>query len=215
MTSSLTQSVSNASRARRAVRTASRAVKQPAVLGRSCTPAASSTSTNEPRALGSMRRSAAVTSSPPLPWMAAASASSERKPPVPSSRREVSSRPPMVKVSCSVTATASASLYRAQDLDPRAVAQLAPLPLAARYDLGVDRHGDAALPALERERGQRALDRGARLELPRLAVDEDVHAATPEKRAGSHAAAHSGRPSPASTATTACAVTSASRIPLR
>src|SRR4051795_1670439 len=185
MTSSLTQSVSNASRARRAVRTASRAVKQPAVLGRSCTPAASSTSTSEPRAPGSMRRSATVTSSEPLASMAAASVSSERKPPVPSRSREVSSRPPMVKVSPWTIAT-SAPLDRAQDLDPRALAQLARGPLAARHHLGVDGHRHAALAALERERGERGLHGGARLELLRLAVDEDVHVSTSEKRAGSH-----------------------------
>src|SRR5215213_4667028 len=131
-----------------------------------------------------MRRSATVTSSAPLASIAAGSASSERKPPVPSSRRELSSRPPTVKVS-SVTASAgaspprmaaamsratSASLDRAQDLDPRAVAELARGPLAARHHLGVDRHGHAALPRGELEGGEGGLHGRARLELGRLAV---------------------------------------------
>jgi len=50
----LTQSVSNASRASFAVVTASRAVKQPAVLGRRKQPASLSTSTIDPRAEGSL-----------------------------------------------------------------------------------------------------------------------------------------------------------------
>jgi hypothetical protein len=60
ITSSLTQSLSSASRASRAVVTASRAVKQPAVLGRTKQPASSSTSRIEPWALGSTRRIATV-----------------------------------------------------------------------------------------------------------------------------------------------------------
>jgi hypothetical protein len=65
MTSSLTHGVSNASRARRAVSTASRAVRQPAVLGSSRTPHRCSSSTNDPVAEASTRRRATVTSSVP------------------------------------------------------------------------------------------------------------------------------------------------------
>ena len=65
ITSSFTQSVSSASRASFAVVTASRAVKQPAVFGNTSSPASSSTSTIDPRALGSTRRMATVASSAP------------------------------------------------------------------------------------------------------------------------------------------------------
>ena len=55
----------------------------------------------------------------------------------------MSSRPAIVNVSWSVTATSS-SLDRAQDLDPRALAKLVRAPLAARDHLGVDGDRDAA-----------------------------------------------------------------------
>ena len=160
-----------------------------------------------------MRRSATVTSSVPLASIAAAIVSSERKPPVPSSSREVSSRSPIVKVSSCVTAT-SQPPWIARRTSTRAPSlSSCARPLAARDDLGVDGHGDAAVGQLERR--EHGLDRRAAVELGRLAVDEHVHAATSAKRAGSQGAAHSGRPSPASTETTASAVTSASRMPLR
>src|SRR3954454_21007204 len=86
-------------------------------------------------------------------------------------------------------------------------------PLAARHDLGVDRDRDAAVGDLEdREHG---FDGGAGSELGRLAVDDHVHATTSAKRAGSQTAAHSGSGLPVRSFATACAVTSASRIPLR
>src|SRR5688500_12263170 len=174
MTSSLTQSVSKASRASLAVRTASRAVKQPAVFGSSLTPARSSTSTIEPREDGSMRRSATVTSSEPETSSAAASASSERKPPVPSSSRERSSVPAMVRTSVLVSVTAiSASLDRAQDLHPRPLVQLRRIPLASRDDLGVDGDRDAAPRGRQGERIERGLDRRAVGELGGLAVEQD------------------------------------------
>ena len=62
MTSSLTQSVAKASRASLAVRTASAAVKQPAVLGRIRIPSPSRRSTSECRVAGSTRRTATVAS---------------------------------------------------------------------------------------------------------------------------------------------------------
>src|SRR5690242_308585 len=196
MTSSLTQSVSNASRASLAVSTASRAVKQPAVFGSSETPAVSSTSTIEPRCDGSMRRSATVTSSVALASIAAASASSDRNPPVPSSRREPSSRPPMTRgsgaaagVACGARSVVdmvdSASLDRAQDLDPCALLQLVCGPLASRDDLGVDRDGDAPARGGDLQLVQRGLDGRAVGELGLGAVDEDPHGATATKRAGS------------------------------
>src|SRR5262245_25437624 len=211
MTSSLTQSVSNASRASLAVRTASRAVKQPAVLGSSWTPAASRTSTIEPRCDGSIRRRATVTSSEPLAASAADSASSERNPPVPSSSRECSVLPAMVRTSVSVTAI-SASLDRAQDLHPRPFVQLRPGPLAARDDFGVDRDGDAAAGGGQVEHVERGRDRRALVQLGGLAVEDDVHASTSAKRSGSAGAAQLGKVSPASAAATRSAVTGVSRM---
>ena len=102
MTSSLIQSVSNASRASFAVRTASRAVKQPAVFGRTWTPASSSTPTSEPWAVGSIRRSATVTISVRLASIASARVSSRVKPPVPSTSREENARPAMTSGVCEV-----------------------------------------------------------------------------------------------------------------
>src|SRR3954447_16959138 len=160
-TSSLTQSVSNASRASFAVSTASRAVKQPAVVGSSCTPARSSTSTIEPRDDGSIRRRATVTSSEPEASIAAARASRDRNPPVPSSSRERSVRPPIERTSVSVAAI-SAPLDRAQDLHPRPFVQLRPRPLAARDHLGVDRDRDAPAGAGRRARGGGGGGGGAR-----------------------------------------------------
>ena len=96
MTSSLTQSVWSASRASCAVRTASRAVKQPAVFGSTSTPLAAMTSSTEPWAAASMRRIATVTSSVREASIASPSVCMRVKPPVPSSRRECSSRPAMI-----------------------------------------------------------------------------------------------------------------------
>ena len=60
ITSSLTQSVPNASRASLAVSTASEAVAQPAVLGRTRTPSSSSSDSSEPLPDASTRRTATV-----------------------------------------------------------------------------------------------------------------------------------------------------------
>src|SRR4051812_21091495 len=213
-TSSLTQSVSNASRASLAVSTASRAVKQPAVFGSSFTPARSSTSTIEPRADGSIRRRATVTSSEPEDSIAAARPSNDRNPPVPSSSRDRSVRPPMERTSVSVAAI-SASLDRAQDLHPRPFVQQRLTPLAAGNHLGVDRHRHAAPGRRQVERRDRRGDRGAVLQHGVVAVQDDLHAGTPANRSGSDAPAHDGSGSPASTPATTSAVTGVSRIPLR
>src|SRR3954468_6325014 len=155
ITSSLTQSVPNASRASFAVTTASRAVKQPAVFGNSSTPHSSRTSVSEPRACGSIRRSAIVTSSAPVARIASASVSRRLNPPVPRMSRERSVRPPTsngVSVTgiCSVL-TGSASLHGGQRLDALALVDAARGPLGARDDLAVDRDGDAAGARLDAE----------------------------------------------------------------
>ena len=185
------------------------------MFGSSWTPAASSTSTIEPRWAGSMRRSATVTSSEPDAASAADSASSERNPPVPSSSRERSVLPAMVRMSVSVAAI-SASLDRAQDLHPRPFMQLGVGPLPARDDLGVDGDGDAAARAGQVERLERGLDGRAVAQLgaPRRSATTFMRA--PSRTAsGSAGAAHSGIGSPFSAAATRSAVTGVSRIPLR
>ena len=93
ITSSFTQSVSNASRAMRAVSTASCAVKHPAVFGNRKSPARSSISTSDPGAATSTRRSATVTISAPDAAIARSITSRLRKPPVPTIRRELQRRP--------------------------------------------------------------------------------------------------------------------------
>ena len=89
MTSSLIQSVSKASRASLAVRTASRAVKQPAVLGSRRHPTRRSTSRIEPLACGLVRRRATVVISVPDATRACSSTSRLAAPPVPMTSREV------------------------------------------------------------------------------------------------------------------------------
>ncbi len=96
-TSSLIQSVPSASRASRAVRTASPAVKQPAVLGRTEMPSLVSTDRTEPWTVGSSRRIATVVSSVPDATRARSRTSRLGAPPVPMIRREVKVRPPRVK----------------------------------------------------------------------------------------------------------------------
>src|SRR3954452_14701558 len=216
MTPGLTQSLSHASRASLAVTTASRAVKQPAVFGSSSTPHSSRTSVSEPRACGSIRRSAIVTSSARVARIASASVSRRLKPPVPRMRRERSVRPPTcsgVSVTgiCSVLTGRSASLHGGQRLDARPLDDAALGPLGARNDLAVDRDRDAAGALLDAEVDEQLGDGGAGA-LARLAVDED-HAATPAKRTGENAG--SGSPPPHSTSETSPAVTGVSSAPLR
>ena len=93
MTSSLTQLVPSASRARRATLTASAAVKQPAVFGSTPIPAPASTSSTDPAAAGSTRRIATVVSSVPDATRARRSTSRLGAPPVPMISRDLKVRP--------------------------------------------------------------------------------------------------------------------------
>src|SRR4051812_27966341 len=123
---------------------ASLAVKQPAVFGSSVQPASFSTSTIEPRALGSTRRSASVARSAPDARTASPITSRLRKPPVPMIRREENSRPAMVNVSRAPSAT----LHRLHDLYARAFAERHVVPVAPRDHLAIE--GDSNAPALAR-----------------------------------------------------------------
>src|SRR3954451_23171216 len=218
MTSSLTHSVANASRASFAVVTASRAVKQPAVFGSRRTPWASRTSMIEPRASGATRRSATVTSSLPLAAMASPSTSRLVKPPVPSSRRD--------EKRTSAICIGSASLNGGEDLDPGTVVDLGALPLGAGDDLGVDGHGDAPAAGGEVEGVEQGGDGGAGLQVAGLAVDDDAHEALGVRRwalgrralsnrSAAKGSTSAGGSSPLSTAAIASAVMGASRMPLR
>ncbi len=101
-TSSLIQSVPSASRASRAVRTASPAVKQPAVLGRTRMPSRSRTERTEPCTVGSRRRMATVVSSVPLATRERSRTSRLGAPPVPMIRREENSVPPRTNTSSDI-----------------------------------------------------------------------------------------------------------------
>src|SRR5215208_1889944 len=166
ITSSFTQSVSSASRASLAVVTASRAVKQPAVFGSTSSPASSSTSTIEPRALGSTRRIATVANSAPDSRAASAISWRLRKPPVPRIRRDSSGRP---AISNTLT------LLPAPRAGPRA-----PGPRAAR-SWSTRR---AAPPHRRAPRPRRARPWGRRQAAPRP---------QPWPRPGAHAAPRSAR----------------------
>ena len=144
ITSSLTQSVSNASRASCAVRTASRAVKQPAVFGSSRTPARVE-HVDERAARGRVdaaqrdghQLGAARLDRRGHRLERAEAAGAEDQP-------RVSSRPPIVSLSRrSVSATVIPPGPRAGPRPARPRRARAG-PLAARDDLGVDGHGHAA-----------------------------------------------------------------------
>src|SRR5437763_17121048 len=98
-------------------------------------PACSSTSTTDPRAAGSTRRSASVATSAPDSATAAAICSRLRKPPVPMIRREPNGR-------AAIVSGPSATLHRLHDLDALALAQLDAVPGAAGHHLAVHGHGD-------------------------------------------------------------------------
>ena len=197
---------------------ASRAVKQPAVFGSSSTPQSSITSTSEPRAPASMRRSATVTIAVPLTRIASASVSSRVKPPVPRISRDGSSRPAIVSacaepvVALPFPPIASASLHRGQRLDARAGRHGAGVPLGARDDLAVDRHGDAARARLDAELGEQLADG------PPVAASSSRPLTRSRRAPPRSASAANGagtRSSPASSAASRSPVTGASRIPLR
>jgi hypothetical protein len=103
ITSSFTQSVSSASRPSCAVSTASRAVKHPAVFGRTCTPARFNTSITEPSACASTRRIATVVSSVPDAISARSRTSRLGAPPVPMMSREENARPAITSGSSTVS----------------------------------------------------------------------------------------------------------------
>src|SRR3954451_20523821 len=196
ITSSLTQSLPSASRASWAVVTASRAVKQPAVLGSTKQPASSRTWRIEPRALGSTRRIATVAIWAPEASTACAISSRLRKPPVPRTSRESKLRSP-------ISSATSAPLHRVEDLHLLALAEGGAGPLAARHHLAVHRHGHAAPLALDAGLAHRGLDGCVERQLARLAVQEN----------GGHPAT-SAR-SPASCPATTSAVSGARSTPLR
>jgi hypothetical protein len=79
------------------VRTASRAVKQPAVLGSSRHPTRAKTSRIEPLAPGLVRRRATVVISVPDATSACSSASRLAAPPVPMTSREPNAWPAMTR----------------------------------------------------------------------------------------------------------------------
>ena len=156
ITSSFTQSVPSASRASRAVVTASRAVKQPAVFGSTSQPADSSVSRIDPGAEGSTRRIATVASSAPDALAASAIAPRLRKPPVPSTRRERSSRPAIWNAlpspPCTAWSTSSSCPSRSGVL----------VPPAARHHLAVHGHRHAAAAGLHAGLAHRLRHGGAR-----------------------------------------------------
>src|SRR4051812_15855788 len=154
-------------------------------------PADSSTSTIEPRRVGSTRRSASVARSARDARTASPIASRLRKPPVPITSRERNSRPAMT--------SASATLHRLHHLYARAVGERHDAPAAARHHLAVERNRHAAA-LLGRAGGEhRVAHAGRLLELVLLAVQHDPHAT----------------PAGTSISATASAATGASSTPLR
>src|SRR4051812_43298468 len=172
-------------------------------------PADASTSTIEPRAAGSTRRSASVARSAPDARTASPITSRLRKPPVPMISLERNSRPAIVN------GAGSATLHRLHDLDAGAVAQRHLVPRAARHHLAVERDRNAAALARCAGGGHGRAHRRAVLELVPLAVEHDVHAvALAAKRAGANGSTAPGGASPATIAATAAAVIGASSTPL-
>jgi hypothetical protein len=102
MTSSLTQSGRPPARASLADLTASSAVSQPDVFGRSSTSSGRNDVMSSPGASKSIRRTATVTISEPDERTASRIVSKVSYLPVPRKRRERNSRPAMVNVSCIV-----------------------------------------------------------------------------------------------------------------
>src|SRR5918992_3749744 len=215
MTSSLIQSVSNASLASLAVRTASRAVKQPAVLGSRRHPTRRSTSRIEPRAWGLVRRRATVVSSVPDATRACSSASRLAAPPVPMISRDENARPAMTRGSGGLMPSppenrgsgergsfmSSTSLGGAEHLEPIVVVQARRGPGAAGHDLAVEGDGDAGPGRRVAEGGQQAGHGLARVDLGRLAVDDHGHGARlpvpagrPANPSGPNGAVRAGTP---------------------
>src|SRR3954452_6697063 len=197
ITSSFTQSVSNASRASCAVVTASRAVKQPAVFGSSAQPASLSTSTIEPRAAGSTRRSASVARSAPDARTASPITSRLRKPPVPMLRRERNVRPAIL--------SPSAPLHRPHHLDALPLVQRHLVPEPSRHDLAVEGDGHATSLARGAARGHGLAHGRLRPEVAPLAVQQHHHAAALANRPAPNGSTTAGGSSPVTIAATASA----------
>src|SRR4051795_7422224 len=101
-------------------------------------PADASTSTIEPRAAGSTRRSASVARSAPDARTASPITSRLRKPPVPMIRRERNSRPAIVNL------PGSATLHRLHHLDALAFLERHIVPAPARHHLAIKSYSYAA-----------------------------------------------------------------------
>src|SRR4051812_15775836 len=181
---------------------ASLAVKQPAVFGSSVQPASFSTSTIEPRAAGSTRRSARVARSAPDARTASPITSRLRKPPVPMISRERKLRPAIV--------SPSATLHRPDDLYALALVQRHLVPQLPRNHLAVERDGHAAALARPPARGHRLAHGRVGGELPAFAVQDHSHAIASAKRAAPNGSTDTGGSSPVTMAATAVAVIGAS-----
>src|SRR5690349_16594642 len=196
MTSSFTQSVSRASRASSAVRTASLAVKQPAVLGSTRIPWSTSSWNSEPVSAVEYRRMATVVRAVPEASSAAPRPSRLGAPPVPMMSRDPRATPSITRASAApgfpaglmvlVSVMASASLYCSDKFNIVALGERGGEPLAPRHHLGIMCDGDAQFTAVrclsvgcQRASGDLADERGdggAVGHLVRVSVQGDVHA---------------------------------------
>src|SRR6478735_12046521 len=195
MTSSFTQSVSRASRASSAVRTASLAVKQPAVLGSTRIPWSTNSWNNEPVSAVEYRRMATVVRAVPDARSAAPRPSRLGAPPVPMISRDPRATPSITRPSAApgfpaglmvpVSVMVSASLYCCDKFNVVALGERRGEPLAPRHHLGIMGDGDPQLPAVGRlaVRCQRASgdladergDGGAVRHRVGVSVQGDVH----------------------------------------
>src|SRR5665647_87217 len=155
MTSSLTQVVPSTSLASLAVSTASRDVKQPAVLGNRRTPVRLRTARTLSSAVSETRRIATVTNADPDARTALSRVVRLVAPPVPSNSREDRSSPAMTNGSGTELTTGttelisrtviSATLKGGDDLDPRIGKDPRARPYRARDDVAVHRERDPPL----------------------------------------------------------------------
>ncbi len=213
MTSSLTQSVSNASRASLAVRTASRAVKQPAVLGRTCD--AGLVEHADERALG--RRIDAPQRDGDHLGLARLDRRGERleprrSPPVPRiSRDEKRAARDDERRRCSHAFSLPGS---PDDLDARVGLQARGVPLRARHDLAVDRDRHAR-GGRARRRARPARRPGAHRRAARRGSPLTVITPPPPAREAVGPQRRPRRRAPASASATSSPVIDASSTPLR
>src|SRR4051812_33254089 len=136
-------------------------------------PADASTSTIEPRALGSTRLRASVARSAPDARTASPITSRLWKPPVPMISRERNSRPAIERP------LPSATLHRLHYLDALALLERHLVPAPARHDLAVERDSHAAALARGAAGGHGLADGRAVAEVAPLAVQDDPHARLP------------------------------------